>query len=246
MSTVNIVHKKTEESSWFDLRKRIREEGSNKVFNIGDVVEFKLKNDKTITMEVAELNVYGENTVVFVSQDCVLNDIAMNWENEYGCKGAWANCKMQRYLNNSFLNLLPQDLVDIIIPRKIKQSVFVQEYDYTYDKEMRPQWFISKEEKEVFESDNLLWIPSVTELFGSFALEKDIDMDDVHFSLFKDDKSRVKFFDDETVHYPTRTPYSKELDFCRSSIYYVGIDGELTTFQYADVRTTIVIGFIIG
>lgn len=120
--TVSITKQSKDRSSWHDMIELIRNGSSYRLFNIGDVISFKLKDDTEFDMEVAGIDIYAPNTIVLVAKNCLPDDRQMNRRNIYGNAGGWSRCQMREYLNNDFYTLLPDDFKSMIIPRTIIQK----------------------------------------------------------------------------------------------------------------------------
>lgn len=182
--TVTITQKRKERSSWEEIAEMVRSGYAYRLFDIGDTVQCKLKDGTDTAFEVAALNPYGENAVVLVMQDCLHKQYCMNEEYTYADSGGWKNCKMREYLNKEVFAMLPDDLQAVIATRKITQKI----------------------DGELYVSEDKLWLPSQTEMFGENP--SDMDVGDVHFPLYCDEKSRVKQREKSTTWYWLRTPNS--------------------------------------
>lgn len=68
------------------------------------------------------------------------------------------------------LELLPDELREIIVPRRIRQNIHGKKVG----------------------SEDLIWIPSYTEVVGPNGWGARADVDDVHFPLFDSERARVK------------------------------------------------------
>ncbi len=90
---------------------------------------------------------------------------------------------MRKYLNEEIYDLLPDDLKAVIKKRSIKQRI----------------------DDEIEKYEDKLWLLSKMEIEGEAA---ESDVDDVHFDLFPDERSRVKQINGETVWYWLRSPYT--------------------------------------
>ena len=112
-------------------------------------------------------DVYGGHKA-FVSKDCVLDEAPMNheWTND----GGWVESDMRNRTMKKLLELLPDELREIIVPRQIRQNI--------HDKKVG--------------SEDLIWIPSYTEVVGPNGWGARADVDDVHFPLFDSERARVK------------------------------------------------------
>ena len=184
--TVSITRITQDRSSWQDIIELVRAGCSYRLFNVGDVISFKLKDDTNFEMEVAGIDIYAPNTVVLVAKSCLSEDLPMNERAVYSEHGAWSKCKMRSYLNDKFYKLLPDDFSSVIIPRTIVQQVGNNEYA----------------------SEDKIWLPSQTEMFADTP--NDMDVGDKHFPLYSTYKSRTKIRvnGNGTLWYWLRTPLS--------------------------------------
>ena len=159
---MNITVKTTKETSWKEIAERPV---------LGAVIADTLKNGQEIKYEIAATDVYGATAAV-VCYDCLPEEWRMNkdWTNE----GGWNNAEMRRHLREDILPLLPDELRAVILPRTIKQIIngrIVED-----------------------ETPDEIWLPSITEMFGGDCTNnpKTGDIEDVHFPLYSNDRSRVK------------------------------------------------------
>ena len=104
---VAITRKYESKSKWQEIARQIRN-GNNGYLSVGDEITCKLKNGESVTLVVAALNPYKENTVILISKDCVVRK-SMN--------------ELRDYLDDELFNLLPDDLQEIIIPRTVTNKV---------------------------------------------------------------------------------------------------------------------------
>lgn len=180
--TISIKKKQYERSSWTEVAEAIRSGRSYTLFDIGDTINFKLKDGTDFSMDVAAMDIYGNNNVVLVATECLSNTHSMNPRSSYGDSGGWSNCEMRKYLNSDILDLFPDDFKEIIISRTITQKIDGKRY----------------------ESTDKLWLPSQTEVFPNN--KDDADVGDIHFPIFNNEKARVKLIGNETQWWWLRTP----------------------------------------
>ena len=165
-----------------EIASEIERGNVNAILSVGDTISFQLKNGKNVSVSVAAINHYCEDSVIFAFDD-------LYWKHEMNSRntnrGGWANSSMADYMENEVLSQLPDELATIITPRKIVQKIGGTEYER-----------ISK-----------LWVPSRTEMFGEHESYKECDFGDKHFPLFAKEKSRVKALEDGTTDwYWLRSP----------------------------------------
>lgn len=182
LGDVRIVRKSIERASWSELSAAIRRGESARFISVGDSIPITLKNGKQVVAVAAHENPYWENSMAFVLADCL--DDAHRMNPTHTNRGGYPASEMRKYLTEEILPLLPDELVAVLKPRKIIQNFAGQRY----------------------ECEDLLTIPSYTEVFGRGNGIGDTDSGDVHFDLFKTQKSRVKGIGNETRYWWLRSP----------------------------------------
>lgn len=133
---------------------------------------------------------------------------------------SWAESDDRRIMNTEDLALMPDDLVAVITPRRIVQVIGGEE--------------IATEDK--------LWRPSATEIFGRGGSETECDgPGEEQFPVFKTEADRVKNLGNETWWYTTRSPLpSSTTHFCGVGSYG-GAYSNYATYAYG-----VAFGFLIG
>ena len=195
-----LTRKAKQHISWGEIAEEIGRGNGGAVLDVGDTISFKLKDGKEVTVAVVARNLYNPREVIFMFDDIYWRS-SMNSRDTN--RGGWAESKVADYIQNEILPLLPNELLEVIKPRKITQKLSGVEY--------------TKESK--------LWLPSKTELFGENERYTECDFGDKHFPLFKTERSRVKCAENgETDWYWLRSPYiDYSSTFC--SVYYGGYSG---------------------
>ena len=178
---VQITRSYESKSRWADIEKQIAA-GNNGYLNVGDSIRCVLKDGTEATFDVLALNPYQPNSVVLGFRD-------LHWEmvvnEERTNAGGWRDCKMRKDFAETILPLLPDDLVEATIPRRIVQRMGGSE----------------------FESVDKIWAPSYTELFGTDrGTDQTGDVGDVQFEFFKSKKNRIKFFKYDVNYWWLRSP----------------------------------------
>ena len=190
---VQITRSYEAKSKWSDVAKQIAA-GNNGYLGVGDSIRCTLKNGTEATFDVLALNPYQPNSIALGFSDIHWE---MPWNEENTNAGGWSACKMRKDFATEILPLLPDDLVEVITPRRIIQRIGGQEY----------------------ESLDKLWSPSYTELFGADrGTDRTGDVGDIQFEFFKSRKNRIKFFKDESYYYATRSPYAAD----SANFWFVG------------------------
>ena len=198
---VQITRSYESKSRWADIAKQIAA-GNNGYLNVGDSIRCVLKDGTEATFDVLALNPYQPNSVVLGFRD-------LHWEmvvnEERTNAGGWRDCKMRKDFAETILPLLPDDLVEAIIPRRIVQRMGGSE----------------------FESVDKIWAPSYTELFGTDrGTDQTGDVGDVQFEFFKSKKNRIKFFKDDVNYWWLRSPYATY----STSFWYVYPSGSVNYY----------------
>lgn len=197
---MEIIKRTATPITWKEVKELV-EKGQHKAFfEVGDVIPVELKDGQNVRFVVAEL---FDDSIAFVTEDCLKDRYFMNerWTN----KGGWRDSAMRKYLNSEIYDLLPDELKAVITDRTIKQE----------------------QGGEELVSTDKLWLLSRTELTGSHY---SADKEDVHFSLFKDERSRVKQVDGETWWYWLRSPLaSNSTNFCYVSSGGVASNGNASS-----------------
>lgn len=188
--SVGIIRRYESRSKWSDIARNVSADSAG-YLAVGDCITDKLKDGREFTVEVAAIDPYESNTVVLVFKNAIeshcMNTDATN-------EGGWRDSEMRRWLNEEFIELLPDELRKVIKPRLISQ----------------------RQDEQILESEDKLWLPSEVEIFGE-SIYSSSDEDDTHFELFKDVKNRIKTYaDGSPAHWWERSPYyDTSRNFCR-------------------------------
>ena len=142
---------------------------------VGDEIVETLKDGREVVFVVMDNGVIGLKNLLgyhYMNED---------WTN----KGGWLACDMRRYLNEVVIEVLPDELVAAIKPRK----------------------FGEKEEDK-------LWLFSEMEVFGDHDwTEKDPDRG-VQFEYFKDRRNLIKIDEDENASWWwERSPFGSNSNY---------------------------------
>lgn len=219
----DITTKTTITTDWAQL-KTVQERGNlAEVLEVGSEFPISLEADADNENDVFEqltaqvTHVTKEGRVMVVVKDCMgqmhaMNDYATN-------KGGWKDSAMRKWLNEDVLHRLPKELQAMVVPRTIRQKIDGEEVQ-TQDK---------------------LWLPSFTEMFGADAAAEwaPYDLGDEQFELFDSERSRVKEVPGRgTWWYWLRSPYaSNSTDFCL--VYSFGNADD----RYASIAHGVAFGF---
>ena len=106
---------------------------------------------------------------------------------------SWKESDARKWCNTDLVQDLPEDLVSIITPRTIRQTV---------------------EDKELVTTD-LLWLHSATEFFGRRPWASGDDPTEEQLPVYKTERDRVKMWNGRTWPHYTRSVYaSYSVNFC--------------------------------
>lgn len=218
-----ITTKTTITTDWVQL-KTVQERGNlAEVLEVGSEFPICLEADADNENDVFEqltaqvVHVTKEGRVMVVLKDCMekmraMNDYATN-------KGGWKDSAMCKWLNEDVLPRLPKELQAMVVPRTIRQKINGEEVQ-TQDK---------------------LWLPSFTEMFGAEAAAEwtPCDLGDEQFELFDSERSRVKEVPGRgTWWYWLRSPRGSDSTyFCR-----VSSDGD-AYYDIASYASGVAFGF---
>lgn len=186
-----------------------------KSLNTGETFEVTLKNNKTVVFEKVHNK---EGISFFVLKDLWMYRHHMNPTNTN--EGGFPSSDANEWLNNDILYLLPDDLVEKILPRKITQHISGKEYSTVCK----------------------LWIPSVIEVFGEEWGEEilAIEPNNEQFDWFKDEQHYIKEFAGSNGSWWLRSPYVNYSTY----FWYVSNHGYYGHY-YATNYIGIVFGFCI-
>ena len=179
-------------TSWVE----IKEAAKNGTLTLGDELPITLKTGEEVTLQLADMTL-GDRPC-FVLKDCLKDEKPMNKRptNE----GGWEKSFMREWLNGTVFHMLPDELQEIIVPRVIRQKLG----------------------GETVETQDKLWLPSCTEVFGAERARNwapaDAE-DEQQLQLYKTERSRVKECGDEgTWWYWLRSPFGS------SPTYFCSVD----------------------
>lgn len=183
-SQLIITRKVSSSSSWSEIYNYILNGRADSILSVGDSIDCVLKNGNNIKIDVAGINIYNKNEVVF----CFHNIFDRNRMNANRTNaGDFPQADMLARLDDIF-DLLPDDLQSIITPRKIVQECRDNRTGYKAK----------------------LWLPSLVEVFGIRYAQYDcegMNADNRHLPIFQDPENIAKLFEGDSAHFWLRSPY---------------------------------------
>ena len=185
--------KRTETSSvtWKEVQEIINSGKAAEQLKPGTEITEALKDGSRGVIAVAAVDLYQNGEVIFCFRNTVGKDHRMN--KEWTNKGGWKDCEMREYLNSEILALLPDDLVEMLSPKKT----------------------IQMQNGATFECEDLLFLPSEYEVHGEeiFAKYNGVDK---QFPFYEERMKRIVVDEDgDTTTWWLASPYaSSTTNFC--------------------------------
>ena len=158
----------TYETTWNALKAAVADGSIRELLHSRDQIPVTLKTGEKVIFDVT----YDETgKLFFVMHDCMDKEHFMNahWTNA----GGWPACNMRRYLNNTVLDLLPDDLQAVIKPTTITQVI----------------------DGETVTCEDKLFLLSRTQVFGRGPWTAK-EPDDTQLDIFLTERDRVKLCGD--------------------------------------------------
>ena len=164
---MNIRKTITSEIEWNTIKKAQADGKLQELLQVGDELDITLKTGEELTVQAVGTT---ERGLIFLLKDCMKDEHGMN--KRMTSKGGWRDSEMRLWLNETIIRMLPDELREMIVPRRIVQTM----------------------DGERLESEDKLWLPSFTEMFGKEGAEDwaQADTDETQLELFSTERSRVK------------------------------------------------------
>lgn len=164
---MNIRKTITSEIEWNTIKKAQADGKLQELLQVGDELDITLKTGEELTVQAVGTT---ERGLIFLLKDCMKDEHGMN--KRMTNKGGWRDSEMRLWLNETIFHMLPDELREMIVPRRIVQTM----------------------DGERLESEDKLWLPSFTEMFGKEGAEDwaPADTDETQLELFSTERSRVK------------------------------------------------------
>ena len=204
-------------TSWVEIKEAAKNGTLPDMLTLGDELPITLKTGEEATLQLADMTLGGRPC--FVLKDCMKDEKPMNKRDTN--EGGWGKSFMREWLNGTVFHMLPDELQEIIVPRAIRQKLG----------------------GETVETQDKLWLPSCTEMFGAERARDWApadDEDEQQLQLYKTERSRVKECGDEgTWWYWLRSPNGgNSTGFCG-----VGSSGGANGDRYASTSYGVAFGF---
>lgn len=201
MTMATIIKQTKEEINWAEIA-RAREMGVlDKLLAERDVIRFHLRSgtEAAIMVEKVEPGRVWIGFVDGVAERPMYNRLER--------PVSWKESDARKWCNSDLVQDLPEDLVSIITPRTIRQTIKGEELVTT----------------------DLLWLHSATEFFGRKPWADGDDPTEEQLPVYKTERDRVKMWNGQTWPHYTRSAYAGNND------YFCLVDADGTPFtSYAD------------
>lgn len=159
----------TYETTWNALKAAVADGSIRELLHSRDQIPVTLKTGEKVIFDVT----YDETgKLFFVMHDCMDKEHVMN--KRFTNAGGWPACNMRRYLNNTVLDLLPDDLQAVIKPTTITQVI----------------------DGETVTCEDKLFLLSRTQVFGRGPWTAK-EPDDTQLDIFRTERDRVKLCGDK-------------------------------------------------
>ena len=210
MTMATIIKQTKEEINWAEIA-RAREMGVlDKLLAERDVIRFHLRSgtEVAIMVEKVEPGLAWMGFVDGVAERPMYNRLER--------PVSWKESDARKWCNTDLVQDLPEELVAIITPRTIRQTIKGEELVTT----------------------DLLWLHSVTELFGRKSWADGDDPTEEQLPVYKTERDRVKMWDGQTWPHYTRSALSgNSYSFCL--VHTDGTPG----YYHADLSGALAPGF---
>lgn len=211
---MNIRKTITSEIEWNTIKKAQADGKLQELLQVGDELDITLKTGEELTVQAVGTT---ERGLIFLLKDCMKDEHGMN--KRMTGKGGWRDSEMRLWLNETIIHMLPDELREMIVPRRIVQTM----------------------DGERLESEDKLWLPSFTEMFGKEGAEDwaPADTDETQLELFSTERSRVKERPGNgTWWYWLRSPYGSY-----STLFCVVSSGGFASYNFASIAYGVAFGF---
>ncbi len=174
--------------SWEEIFDSIDDGTYRKKYKIGNYKPLDLGSEGIIRMQIAGFDAdpladgSGRAAITWIAMDLLKTEYRMNpeYENDKigtGALGGWKKSEMRSYLDNDIKSILPANVESAVKP-VLKHSASLDSNGNDIGNEI---------------TEDVLWIPSVVEVFGSEYYFSEYEDKALYYSsLFLSDKDRVK------------------------------------------------------
>ncbi len=115
---MNIRKTITSEIEWNTIKKAQADGKLQELLQVGDELDITLKTGEELTVQAVGTT---ERGLIFLLKDCMKDKHGMN--KRMTSKGGWRDSEMRLWLNETIIHMLPDDLREMIVPRRIVQTM---------------------------------------------------------------------------------------------------------------------------
>lgn len=115
---MNIRKTITSEIEWNTIKKAQADGKLQELLQVGDELDITLKTGEELTVQAVGTTEHG---LIFLLKDCMKDEHGMN--KRMTNKGGWRDSEMRLWLNGTIIHMLPDELREMIVPRRIVQTV---------------------------------------------------------------------------------------------------------------------------
>lgn len=172
-----IIKQAKKETNWVDIAKARKKGALDKLLAERDMIRFNLRSgtEAAVIVEKIEPRRAWMGFVDGVAERPMYERLAP--------LVSWKESDTRKWCNTNLVQDLPEDLVSIIMPRTIRQTVKGVELVTT----------------------DLLWLHSVTEFFGKKPWADGDDPTEEQLPIYKTERNRVKMWNEQTWPHYTRS-----------------------------------------
>ena len=115
---MNIRKTITSEIEWNTIKKAQADGKLQELLQVGDELDITLKTGEELTVQAVGTT---ERGLIFLLKDCMKDEHGMN--KRMTSKGGWRDSEMRLWLNETIIRMLPDELREMIVPRRIVQTM---------------------------------------------------------------------------------------------------------------------------
>lgn len=108
----------TSEIEWNTIKKAQADGKLQELLQVGDELDITLKTGEELTVQAVGTT---ERGLIFLLKDCMKDEHGMN--KRMTSKGGWRDSEMRLWLNETIIRMLPDELREMIVPRRIVQTM---------------------------------------------------------------------------------------------------------------------------
>ena len=168
MHDINVGYSTT---TWKGIKQIVNAGRAAEFFTPGDRINVTLTTGEEVVFDVAGVNTYS-GCLDFIAHDCLLQTKQHHTSNTNA--NGWSASDLKKWLNETFLTYLPDDLQSVITAKPVITS-------------------IGSQSTSLQTTECKIWIPTEYELFGKIAYAASTEAaNHAQYPIFTDNNSRIK------------------------------------------------------